>query len=692
MKRAKSSGRETRSKSKARERNFSPESDLENEKSGENLPEQTIRSSSRMSRRDSYEQTMLQKSTEKSRSRSSRSMSRRKSKNVTEENEIEQNIQEEQSHNKAEAQKKGNESEKRRKSKRNKAEKEEANNENEVDTAGNREDNIRKDCESEKEVASIEEPMCRDKSERTTAKGISSHDDEVSPENILETHHQDKKSVKRPTRKSKRFAVEEDVEISEAVVKAVENSGETVVSKTRNGDRINEIQSETEGEVETEQIVQRDKEHKRKSRRIANALNVPEDTVDTEPVSSTVSEKEGSVNHENNSNVLKMPEKERRGTFVVNKVAIHADTEAEEMIGKEKRNRRGTFVVPTAPPPAPKTKKTISNIPILEGRGKAAEEKETKRKLEKDRRGTYFVPKPVTPYLDVENIEDIEADSLLVSLTDDDSQSLLLSRDKEEKSQKETEGEDALKTAVPSKMPSPTPYLGETTVLEPQDMELTEALPGVSWSRFSAPEPDFLKNISPGPAPLTRPIDRNKTVTLEKSKEHLAESQIAPDKSNSEDYVSESDFEEEKEKSKERKKPTKINNKEKTTDIKLVKESDKAEKTNKNQLETAIEDAHGESSDKEVRTDTARPKRARSKKFKLMKAADNGLGPSDTESVTSEIVVSEVSAQPKTKEQVKRLFDSTVIRFHETTKVQRLMWMIPFKSLQISLRNLMLEL
>ena len=671
MKRAKSSGRETRSKSKARERNASPESDLENEKSGENLPEQTIRSSSRMSRRDSYEQTMLQKSTEKSRSRSSRSMSRRKSKNVTEENEIEPNIQEEQGHNKTEVQKKENESEKRRKSKRNKTEKEVANSRNEVEnTAGNREENIRKGYESEKECASIEEPMGRRKSERI-GKGMSSHDEEMSPENIPETQPQDKRALKRPTRKSKRFAVQEGAEINEAVVVAVEISHETLVSNASNGDRINEMLSETESEVETAQIVQGDKVHKRKSRRIANALNVPEDIVnivnDTEPVSSTVAEKERSANHEDNTNVLKMPEKERRGTFVVNKVTVHTDKETEEIVDKEKRNRRGTFVVPTAPPPAPKTKKTISNIPILEGRGKAAEEKETKRKLEKDRRGTYFVPKPVTPYLDVENIEDIEADSLLVSLTDDDSQSLVLSGEKEQKSQKETKGKDALKTAVPSEMLSQAPCLGETTVLEPQDMELTEALPGVSWSRFSAPEPDFLKNISPGPAPLTRPLDLNKTVTLEKSKEHLAESQIAPDKSNSEDYVSESDFEEEKEKSKERKKSTKINNKEKTTDIKLVRESDKAEKTNENQLETAVEDANGVSSDKEVITDTARPNRARSKKFKLMKAADNGLGPSDTESVTSEIVVSEVSSQSKTKEQVERLFDLTLMRFHTTT-------------------------
>ena len=672
MKRAKSSGRETRSKSKARERNTSPESDLENEKSPENLPEQTIRSSSRMSRKDSYEQTMLQKSTEKSRSISSRSLSRRKSKSVTEENEIEQNIQGEQGHNKTEAQKKGNESEKRRKSKRNKTEKEVANNGNEVEnTAGNREENIRKGNESEKECASIEEPRCRRKSERTIAKGI--HDDEMSPENIPETHHQDKKVVKRPTRKSKRFAVEEDVEINEAVVMTVENSSETVVSNTSNGDRINEMQSETEGEEETAQIVQKDKGHKRKSRRIANELNVPEDIVDivndSEAVSSTVAGKEVSVVNHENSNVMKMPEKERRGTFVVNKVTIHADKEEDEMVDKEKRNRRGTFVVPIAPPPAPKTKKTISNIPILEGRGKAAEEKETKRKLEKDRRGTYFVPKPVTPYLDVENIEDIEADSLLVSLTDDDSQSLMLSRDKEQTSQKETEGKDALKTAVSSKMPSPAPCLGETTVLEPQDMELTEALPGVNWSRFSAPEPDFLKNISPGPAPLARPIDLNKTVTLEKSKEHPAKPHMAPDKSNSEDYVSESDSEEKKKKSKERKKSTKVN-KGKTTEIKLVRESDKAEKINKDQLETAVEDGNGVSSNKEVVIDTARPNRARSKKFKLMKAADNGLGPSDTESVTSEIVVSEVSALLKTKSRVKRLFDSTVMRFKTSTYVE----------------------
>ena len=652
MKRAKSSGRETRSKSKARERDASPESDLEDDKSEENLTEQNIRSSSRMSRRDSYEQTMLQKSAEKGRSRSSRSLSRRKSRNVTEETEIEPNIQEGEAQKIKEPQKE-NESDKRRKSKRKTMGKEVENSRNEVEkTAEDLKENKRKGYESEQDCASIEEPTSRRKSKRTIAKDVSSIDDDMSPEDIPETHHQDKKEVKRPSRKSKRFAVEEDVEISEAAAVTVENSQKPIVGNSNGGDIINE----TENEVEMAEIIHSDKKgHKRKSRRIASALNVPENTVDvvndTGSVSSTVVEKEETVNTEDNSNGLKRPEKERRGTFVVNKVTTHADKQTVEMIEKDKKHRRGTFVVPTAPPPAPKTKKTISNIPILEGRGKAVEEKETKRKLEKDRRGTYFVPKPVTPYLDVENIEDIQADSLLVSLTDDDTQnSVFLSDDKEQKSQKETEGKDSLGITVPSKMPSPASHLGETTVLEPQDMELTEALPVISRSRFSAPEPEFLKNISPGPATLTRPIDLKNTVGLEKPKEHPAESQIAAGKCNYEDYVPDSDLE-----SKDRNKSTKIKDKGKTTDNKPVRQSDKAEKADKNQVEVAVKDTSGLNADVEVIGDTSQPTRARSKKFKLMKAADNGLGPSDTESVTSEIAVSEVSVQPKAKEQVKRL-------------------------------------
>ena len=679
MKRAKSSGRETRSKSKVRERDASPESELEDEKSEENLPEQNIRSSSRMSRRDSYEQTMLQKSADKSRSRSSRSLSRSKSKNVMEENEIEPNIQEEQTQKIKEQQKKENESEKRRKSKRNTVGKEVANSKNKVEkTAEDLTENKREGYESEQDCASITEPMSRRKSKRIIAKDVSKNDDEMSPENILKMHGQDKKEVKRPSRKSKRFAVEEDVEISEAVAPTAENSDKPIVGNTNSGDIIDEMPSQTESDVEMAEIIHEDKRgHKRKSRRIASALNIPEDTVDVvndvEPVSSAVVEKERTFNNEDNSHVLKRPEKERRGTFVVNKVTTNADKEMVEVIDKDKKNRRGTFVVPTAPPPAPKTKKTISNIPILEGRGKATEEKETKRKLEKDRRGTYFVPKPVTPYLDVENIEDIEADSLLVSLTDDDTQnSVFLPGDKKQESQKETEKKDALKITVPPKMPSPASHLGETTVLEPQDMELTEALPAVSLSRFSAPEPEFLKNISPGPATLTRPIDMNKTVTLEKPKEHPAESQIAPDKCISEDYVSESDLEEEKEKSKERNKSTKIKNKGKPTDNKLVRESDIAEKTNRNQVEEAVKE-------KEVIPDKTQSNRARSKKFKLMKATDNGLGPSDTESVTSETAVSEVSAQPKAKEQVKRLFDLTVTRFPTRAYIQMFIWMMQCK-------------
>ena len=668
MKRAKSSGRETRSKSKARERDASPESDLEDDKSEENLTEQNIRSSSRMSRRDSYEQTMLQKSAEKSRSRSSRSLSRRKSKKVTEENEVEPNIQEEQAQKIKEPQKE-NASDKRRKSKRKTVGKEVENSRNEFEkTAEDLKEKKRKDYESEQDWATIEEPISRRKSKRTIAKDVSSNDDDMSPENIRETHHQDKKEVKKPSRKSKRFAVEEDVEISEAAAVTVQNSEKPIVGNSNGGDIINEMPSQTESEVEMAEIIHADKKgHKRKSRRIASALNVHENTVDVvNDTASTVVEKEESVTNEDNSDRLKRPEKERRGTFVVNKVTTHIDKQTVEMIDKDKKHRRGTFVVPTAPPPAPKTKKTMSNIPILEGRGKAAEEKETKRKLEKDRRGTYFVPKPVTPYLDVENIEDIEADSLLVSLTDEDTQnSVFLSGDKEQKSQKVTEEKDALRITVPPKMPSPTSHLGETTVLEPQDMELTEALPVVSRSRFSAPEPEFLKNISPGPATLTRPIDLNKTVTLEKPKEHPAESQIAADKCNSEDYVPDSDLEEEKEKSKDRNKSTKIKDKLRTTDKKPNRESEKA---NKNQVEVAVKDTSDVNADIEVIADTSQPNRARSKKFKLMKAADNGLGPSDTESVTSETAVSEVSAQPEAKEQVKRLFDSTVTRFHKQHK------------------------
>ena len=609
MKRAKNSGRETRSKSKVRERDASPESELGDEESEENLLEQNIRSCSRMSRRDSYEQTMLQKSADKSRSRSSRSLSRRKSKNVTEENETEPNIQEEEAEEIKEPQKKENESEKRRKSKRNKVGKEVANGRNKVEKTA---EDLRECCESEQDCASIEKPMSRRKSKRIIAKDVSNNNDEMSSENIPEMHRQDKKEVKRPSRKSKRFAVEEDVEISEAVAPTAENSDKPIVGNTNGGDIIDEMPSQTERDVEMAEIIHEDKRgHKRKSRRIASAPNVPEDTVDVvndiEPVSSAVVEKERTFNNEDSSHVLKRPEKERRGTFVVNKVTTNADKEMVEVIDKDKKNRRGTFVVPTAPPPAPKTKKTISNIPIPEGRGKATEEKETKKKLEKDRRGTYFVPKPVTPYLDVENIEDIEADSLLVSLTDDDTQnSVFLPGDKEQKSQKETEEKDALKITVPPNMPSPASHLGETTVLEPQDMELTEALPAVSLSRFSAPEPEFLKNISPGPATLTRPIDINKTVTLEKPKEHPAESQI-------EDYVSESDLEEEKEKSKDRNKS--IKNKGKPTNNKLVRESDKAEKTNRNHVEEAVKE-------KEVTADKAQSNRARSKKFKLMKATD----------------------------------------------------------------------
>ena len=374
--------------------------------------------------------------------------------------------------------------------------------------------------------------------------------------------------------------------------------------------------------------------------------------------------------------------KERRGTYVLLKDPQVENTENEEMvqknknIDKDKRNRRGTFLVPTAPPPAPRHKKTVSNIPILEGRTKSGGENETKREPDQDRRGTYFVPKPVTPYIEVENIEDIEADSLLVSLTDDDSQGpeirpqYKIKEPFHQETTKDSVKNDALQISAVPTAPSPGSQPGDSTVLEPQDMELTEALT-INWSRFSAPEPDFLRKVSPGPTAVTIPAVLNTTVTIEKTRNrqkiptpecHATTEQVAPCV-----LAAESDFEEEKHQVRERRKSTKTSRTSKTMgnkeEDKYVKENsidsnvtstEKIEiSVRKDEMfkETITEPNRNPAFEPEIEAISVREeteinkqeKVRRSKKFRLMKTLDDTLGPVDAEGVICEVAASEVS-------------------------------------------------
>ena len=649
MKRVKSGGRETRSKSKARKRSPSPESYTEDQIEDNSTTEKSSRSSSRMSRRDSYEKTLIQKSAEKS--NSSRSLSQRKSNSTAGQKDghvLSDTIE----YTNKKEEPKGKEVMPRRKSSRRRMDAGEENKDADSEKLQDTE-KMTTDEESNLKGCRHMDDTTKKLASRRKSKRVFDTDNEkdvVNSTYLVDSNENDKN---KRTRKSKRFAVKEsDMETDET---ASDDHLPLAPAKSDASDQPKEvIEPRNEAEAPAESKGRDDRRSKRKSRRATKALFTADDVdvimEDTNTLSGHsadgVSRPDEKVRNSNKQTKdIREAENERRGTFVLNKqpmVIVNVDKNIEDIIqkdnDKDKKNRRGTFVVPTAPPPAPRPKKTISNIPILEGRIKPVEQKEVKKRLDQDRRGTYFVTKPVTPYLDVENIDDI-ADSILISSTDDDSQvSAALPRDiEEEKFHEEiTQSGNVPKRAIAPSTPSSALQPGETTVLEPQDMELTEALTGVNWSRFSAPEPDFLKKVSPGP---TRTTDEFNATVTERHQGVNTENH-SEEESRSDVIVAESDFEEEKQQTKEKRKSTKLKNKSKVVDR---KEDSNNSKTSNSKLEREttkelIEIQKEGNADKEV-DKQEKPKKSRSK-FRLLNSSEDTLGPSDTESVTT---ASEVS-------------------------------------------------
>ena len=418
MKRTKSSGRETRSKSRARKRSPSPDTDAENQTIDKGTSE---RPSSRMSRRDSYEHTLIQKSAEKS--KSGRSMSRAKSKKRTEkeeDHEVDSRVDAVECHDKKEEsegkEEVSNEVMPRRKSSRKKTD---VPNENTVDNpksqdaertaakeTNNLEDNTEKD-DPPKEDNTAKKLASRRKSKRVLEKEETLVSNEKEPtESEATVHlpeHNEKENKNKRSRKSKRLAVEEnDMETDEVL--SDDHLPSNQVNSNINDQSEQVMQSESKNETNElsgtekskESIAVEDKRSKRKSRRATKALFTAEDIdaiiEDKKPPPSESGEGEKIVEKADNSkqtNDIKKAEKERRGTFVVDKqptVVVHVDKEIEKIVQKDKgndKNRRGTFVVPAAPPPAPRPKKTISNIPILEGRAKPTEQKDVKKNWNK---------------------------------------------------------------------------------------------------------------------------------------------------------------------------------------------------------------------------------------------------------------------------------------------------------------------
>ncbi len=221
--------------------------------------------------------------------------------------------------------------------------------------------------------------------------------------------------------------------------------------------------------------------------------------------------------------ISKAQDKDRRGTFVVEKMpeiggANKSGVNASKDDGEAKAKRR-TFVVPTAPPPAPRPKKTVTNIPILEGKCKAPAQTKA---ADKERRGTYFVPNPVNRYLDVENLKDITADGLLDSLEDDSSAASFNESGEQATKAQKTSGPPPKAAAAPVAVTG-TRADPNSTLYGPDDMELTECL-GKRMGPFSVPNPpDFLKVVSPGPLrrpPTSRP-EAQKTQEKSRAKKGL---------------------------------------------------------------------------------------------------------------------------------------------------------------------------
>ncbi len=369
----------------------------------------------------------------------------------------------------------------------------------------------------------------------------------------------------------------------------------------------------------------------KKNRRISKAVFTADDIDEVMKTSGAAADSKAKKSSKTDNTEKKKADKERRGTFVVLKDSgkgTTTDEQKEILRETEEKNRRGTFVLPTAPAPVPKAKKTNSGIPVLGGKAKTTECKSREApKRDKDRRGTYFVPEPVTPYLDVENIEDIEAGSLLVSLTDEDSQlSRVLGEEEPKLKVEEESASETLRGTGEHAAVASDPPLGECTILELQDMELTEPVIG-TYSDFSALELNFSKKVSPEMLKPTSDDTKSfgqQTNPVSSKEVKAPENQKLPQAAKNKSKASSGKTSQEKDASREKQDTTMSDNR--RTDKELPESQENRGATGLEER-TVSESTH---------TSTGR----RSKKFKLMKAGSDTL--SDGEGMSSESSVSEV--------------------------------------------------